>query len=276
MVQFPNAKINLGLNVTAKREDGYHNIETLFYPIPLFDVLEVIRTKHIHHNNCPFFASGLEIQGSEENNLCLKAYQLLKKDFPDLPTVEIYLFKNIPMGAGLGGGSANGAFMLSILNEKFHLSLSKEALMEYALQLGSDCPFFINNKPSFACGRGELLESVELNLKGYTLVLVNPGIHVSTATAFSRISPYVHHPGIKEIINTDISNWKNNLLNDFEETVFFHHPPIKKIKAALYNNGAVYASMTGTGSSVYGLFKGDLSFDEKIFPGEYFVKKILL
>lgn len=228
MVLFPNCKINLGLNVISKRADGYHDLETVFYPIALKDALEVIQA-----NETGFHLSGLSVEGNADDNLCLKAYSLLKRDFNDLPPVSIYLHKAIPMGAGLGGGSADGAFMLAMLNKKFQLHLSEQQLINYALQLGSDCPFFIINKPCFATGRGENLSPVQIDLSGYKIVLVHPGIHISTKEAFSNLSPSIPGKSIPEIIKQPISTWKDELVNDFEENVFVQFPAIKEIKDRL-------------------------------------------
>jgi len=186
MVVFPNCKINLGLRIIRKRNDGYHDLETVFYPIPLTDALEVIRVSGAD-TDIAFQSSGLPISGDSTNNLCVKAYQLLKKDFPQLGSVQMHLHKVIPMGAGLGGGSSDGAFALQLINDLFHLQLSKEQLIGYALQLGSDCPFFILNQPCFASGRGEKMEPVALDLSGYHFAIVNPGIHVNTGWAFSQL-----------------------------------------------------------------------------------------
>jgi 4-diphosphocytidyl-2-C-methyl-D-erythritol kinase len=249
MVRFPNCKINLGLNITSKRPDGYHNLETVFYPILLRDALEIIQSTEFH-----FDVTGFKVEGNIDDNLCFKAYQLLKQDFPHLPSLKVHLHKAIPMGAGLGGGSSNGAFMLSMINDEFRLGLSENSLINYALRLGSDCPFFIINKPCFATGRGEILEAVNLNLSSYKIVIVNPGIHVSTKDAFSKLSPQAPATSIKEIIQQPIETWKDALKNDFEATIFELYPPIKEIKDEMYAKGALYSSMTGTGSTVYGIF----------------------
>lgn len=267
MVTFPNGKINLGLNIVNKRTDGYHDIETVFYPIKLNDAIEVIEKKNIH-----FSVSGLAIEGDRENNLSIKAFQLLKNDFPQLPPVHLHLHKTIPMGAGLGGGSADGAFTLKLLNKKFDLGLSQKQLIDYSLQLGSDCPFFISNKPCFATGRGELLEQIDLDLSNYKIVIVHPGVHVSTAWAFSTIRAVAPKKSVKEIIKQPIETWKNELKNDFEEPVFNKYPEIKKIKDDLYTAEAIYSSMSGSGSAVYGLFKKDKPVALS-FPGNYFIKE---
>jgi 4-diphosphocytidyl-2-C-methyl-D-erythritol kinase len=251
VILFPNCKINLGLHILRKREDGFHDLETVFYPIPLTDALEVIHEKD-NQRQTNFSSSGIPINGKEEDNICIKAYQLLKKDF-DLPPVKIHLHKNIPVGAGLGGGSSDGAFMLLLLNKKFALNIPEEKLIDYALQLGSDCPFFIKNKVCHATQRGEKLTPLELDLSQYKIVLINPGIHINTGWAFSQIRPSENRTSILEIIQQPVENWKGQLSNDFEEAVFEHHPAIKEIKQELYSKGAVYASMTGSGSTVLGL-----------------------
>ncbi len=265
MIVFPNGKINLGLQVTEKRTDGYHNLETVFYPVGCRDVLEIIRAPEFL-----FSTTGLEITGSKDNNLCNKAYQLLQKKFDHLPQVHIHLHKLIPMGAGLGGGSADGAFTLLLLNDKLNLGLAQKELLEFALQLGSDCPFFIRNQPCFAAGRGERMEPVALDLSAFELVLVHPGIHVSTANAFAGLTPQAHAKSIKNIIAQPIATWRLELINDFEKTVFNQYPEIADIKEELYRQGALYASMSGTGSTVFGLFeKGAYQFTD--FPDHYWV-----
>ncbi len=250
MVSFPNCKINLGLQVVGKRADGYHDLETIFYPIHLKDIIEIIPD-----NSFEFTVSGLAINGKEDDNLCYKAYHLLKKDFPWLPNIKLWLHKHIPMGAGLGGGSADGAFALKLLNEKLNLNLSIQQLIGYASQLGSDCPFFILNKPCFAKGRGEVLEPVELNLSDYSFAIVCPDIHISTAWAFSQINMKTSARKLTEIIFQPIEKWKNELQNDFEKPILEKHPELSKIKEQLYAEGALYASMTGSGSAFYGIFK---------------------
>lgn len=265
MVTFPNCKINLGLNIIGKRDDGYHNLETVFYPLPFYDVLEIIINDKPENG---FFLSGINIEEEPKNNLCLKAYQLLKKDFSQLPYIKIYLQKNIPVGAGLGGGSADGVFMLTLLNEKFNLNLSEEKLLQYALQLGSDCSFFIKNKPCFAQSRGEVLEEITLSLSGYKLLLVYPNTHVNTGWAFSQIRPSIPEISIIEIIQKPVSEWRQFLKNDFEDIVFAAHPSLQKIKEQLYNSGAVYAAMSGSGSTLFGIFKNDGDFNENYFKRE--------
>ncbi|MBK6264037.1 4-(cytidine 5'-diphospho)-2-C-methyl-D-erythritol kinase [Marivirga sp. S37H4] len=250
MISFPNAKINLGLNILSKRADGYHNISSCFYPIPVKDALEIIPAQRT-----TFESTGLKIPGKPEENLVWKAYHLLNKEF-NLPEVEIVLHKAIPMGAGIGGGSADGAFMLKLLNDYFKLNLSTEKLENYALKLGSDCPFFIQNKPKLVSGRGEIFEDIAVDLQGYFVGLVFPGIHIGTKEAYNGIHPKNPETPIKEIIeNHPLKDWKNNLKNDFEESVFKQHPTLALIKNKLYDSGAIYASMTGSGSTMYGIFK---------------------
>jgi len=261
MLSFPNCKINLGLNIIRKREDGYHNLETVFYPVGLKDALEGIKSGVSSlEPGVIFTSSGLEIAGEAKDNLCVKAWDLLKKDFPLLPGIQMHLHKIIPMGAGLGGGSADGAFALMLIDQLCMLNLSDEQLINYALQLGSDCPFFILNKPCFATGRGENMRPIELDLSSYHFVIVDPNIHVSTAKAFSQITPGTPGQSIYDIIQLPIQEWKELLVNDFEKTVSDIHPEISVIKHGLYNEGAVYASMTGSGSSVFGIF------DKNIMP----------
>lgn len=259
MISFPNCKINLGLNIISKREDGFHDLETIFYPIAINDVLEIVQ-QPAPTTDVAFTSTGLPISGNVTDNLCVKAYHLLKNDFPDLPAIDMHLHKAIPMGAGLGGGSADGAFTLKLLNDKFQLGLTNEQLAGYALQLGSDCPFFIYNQPCFAEGRGEKLEPITLDLSGYSFVIINPGIHVNTGWAFSQITPRKLSVPVKDIIHQPLTQWRELLTNDFEQPVFTRHPEIMAIKENLYAQGAVYASMTGSGSTVYGIFEKTANF----------------
>lgn len=271
MLVFPNAKINLGLNITEKRPDGYHNLETVFYPIPIEDALEI---NMLHGGNDKFriHQAGLEIAGEAENNLVVKAYKFLDEAF-NLPPIDIHLFKHIPSGAGLGGGSADAAFMLKSLNEKFNLGLTDETLEEYAARLGADCAFFIKNEPTYAEGIGNIFSPIRLSLEGYRIWLVKPDIFVSTRDAFSKIKP--HHPELplKEIVQLPVEEWKGRMLNDFEESVFPQFPAIGEIKDEMYRQGAIYASMSGSGSSVYGLFKADAILPEINFGEKAFVYK---
>ncbi|QCK14775.1 4-(cytidine 5'-diphospho)-2-C-methyl-D-erythritol kinase [Mangrovivirga cuniculi] len=249
MISFPNAKINLGLYITEKRKDGFHNIESVFYPIPFNDILEINFA-----SKTSFETTGLKIPGKKDDNLILKAYKALRKDF-NIDPVQINLHKQIPMGAGLGGGSADGAFAIKQLNDLFGLYLEDELLKIYASDLGSDCPFFIKNEPSYVTGRGEELEEIDLSLNGYYFLLLNPGIHISTPKAYSMIKPNMIDFSLVELINSGPSNWKGNLKNDFQDPIIKEHSLIGEIIGDLYTQGAVYASMTGSGSSVYGIFK---------------------
>ena len=273
MITFPNAKINLGLNVVEKRPDGYHNLETIFYPINLQDALEVNRLKDTDRS-FNLKVSGTTLEGTPEDNLVIKAYNLLGKDY-QLAPVDIHLFKHIPTGAGLGGGSADGAFMIKLLNEKFSLHLTTEQMEIYAAQLGADCAFFIRNTPVFATGIGNIFEPVELSLKGYHIVLVKPDTSVSTGEAYAHIKPARPAMSLKEIVKQPIETWKGIMKNDFEDSVFFEHPEIVAIKDKLYDLGALYASMTGSGSSVFGIFREPIAnVDEKF--GECFCRQRVL
>lgn len=263
MITFPNAKINLGLNITEKRPDGYHNLETIFYPIPLEDALEIIPSKNAEKKTS-LYQSGITIDGEPENNLVVKAYEMLDKKF-DLPPVDIYLYKHIPSGAGLGGGSADAAFMLKLLNETFKLNLSTELLEKYAARLGADCPFFIKNKPTFAEGIGNQFSPISLSLKGYQLLIVKPNVFVSTRDAFLKIKPQKPMYSLKEVITHPLDEWKQFMTNNFEKSVFSKFPIIGKIKETLYKQGAIYAAMSGSGSSVFGIFDPTVNIQEGSF-----------
>lgn len=266
MITYPNAKINLGLNIVEKRPDGYHNLETIFYPINLQDALEVTELEN-EEGEYKLKVSGVPIEGDAENNLVVKAYRLLKRDFPDMSPINIHMFKHIPTGAGLGGGSADAAFMIKLLNEKFNLKLSIEKMEEYAAILGADCAFFIQNKPVFASGIGNIFENITLSLKGYYIVLVKPDIFVSTKDAFSHITPMHPNQSLKEIIRMPVETWRATMKNDFEESVFQKYPEIAAIKDKLYDMGAIYASMSGSGSSVFGIFQEQVEHIEEVFNG---------
>jgi 4-diphosphocytidyl-2-C-methyl-D-erythritol kinase len=259
MIVFPNAKINIGINITERRTDGYHNIETIFYPLPIYDVLEALPC-----NELTFDSSGLEIPGKIEDNLCIKGYHLIKKDY-DLPPLNIFLLKHIPIGAGLGGGSSNAAFFIKLVNSLFSLGLTTSQMLDYARQLGADCAFFIENKPLFAFEKGDQFETISLDLSKYKIVLVMPPAHVSTAEAYRGVKPAAVKDSLYELIMEPIQEWKYFIKNDFEESVFKNHPVIRGVKAALYDAGAIYASMSGSGASVFGIFdkKPDLSELEK-------------
>ena len=253
MIHFPNAKINLGLNITSKRNDGYHNIETVFYPIGWSDVLEVISPKE-GSNRFNLHLLGREIDCPPEKNLIWKAWNLLNNDY-SLPPADFYLRKVIPFGAGLGGGSSDAAHTIMLLNEWADLRLSNEEMARYASKLGADCSFFIYNKPLFASGIGNCFEQIELSLKGYYIILVKPAIFVSTQEAYSLVEPKQPTVLLKEIVRHPVEQWKNEMVNDFEQSVFARYPAIATLKQVMYDCGAVYASMSGSGSSVYGLFK---------------------
>lgn len=273
MITFPNAKINLGLRILRKREDGYHDLDTVFYPVPLTDALEIIpMPPHETSSSFPFTLSGAEVKGRPTSNLCVLAYKMLKKDYPQLPKIKMHLHKTIPSGAGLGGGSSDAAFTLVMLNNMFELGISREKLMGYAKELGSDCPFFIINRPCYAGGRGEELQPVELNLSDYSIIIVNPGIHIDTGLAFLNVTPAIPEKSVKEVITAlPVERWKDELQNDFEKVIFPRHNEIVDIKDELYRSGAVYASMSGSGSTVYGIFKKGTE-PQLSFPPHYFVK----
>jgi 4-diphosphocytidyl-2-C-methyl-D-erythritol kinase len=262
MISFPNAKINLGLNVVSKRPDGYHNIETVFYPIHLCDALEIVPAKG---EKGVFTPTGIPVGDDPQKNLVIKAYNLLKAHYK-IPEMDIYLHKNIPFGAGLGGGSADAAFMLKLLNDFAGLHLSVRQLEEYAQSIGADCPFFIQNKPVFAEGTGNIFTPVKISLKEYYLVLVKPDIHVSTQEAYAHVKPQLPVKSIPDIIQLPVADWKDLLANDFENSVFIKFPEIGKIKQKLYQKGALYAGMSGSGSSVFGIFEQPENL-EREFPG---------
>lgn len=270
MITFPNAKINLGLNIVEKRPDGYHNLETVFYPVPVEDALEVTLLNG-STGKFRLHQTGLEIAGTAENNLVVKAYRLLDERF-NLPPVDIHLLKHIPSGAGLGGGSSDAAYMLKLLNEKFHLGLTDGELEEDAARLGADCAFFIRNRPTYAEGIGNIFSPVSLSLKGYQIVIVKPDVFVSTREAFARIKPRRPKVALKETIMRPVEEWKELMVNDFEESVFPQFPAIMEIKERLYEEGAVYAAMSGSGSSVFGLFKpGNKRMHKEDFGEKAFV-----
>ncbi len=255
MICFPNAKINLGLHVINKRDDGFHNIETVFYPVPLCDMLEVVTLKT--NDEFRFNASGLEVAGATDDNLILKAFNLLKADF-NLPATDIHLHKKIPMGAGLGGGSADAAFMLKLLNEKYELHLTNEQLKVYASQLGSDCTFFIDNTPSYLFGKGHELKPYNISLKGWHLVLLYPKVHSNTALAYKNVQrrETLHETSnLFHALQQPVEQWKNTVFNDFETSVFSVFPQLASLKQELYDAGATFALMSGSGSSLFGLFK---------------------
>jgi len=248
MLSFPNAKINLGLNITEKREDGYHNLETVFYPIQIKDSVEIVDAET---TTCKIY--GMDIPGSAEDNLCLKAYQLLSRDF-SLPPQQINLLKHIPVGAGLGGGSADCAFLIKLLNEKFELGLDVTKMEDYARKLGADCAFFIQNKPVYAFRKGDEFEDYPVDLSSWYKILVKPPVHVSTADAYAHVKPRMPLHSLKESLHLSPAEWKGKIVNDFEDSVFLKYPQIKVLKEQLYDLGATFALMSGSGSSVFALF----------------------
>jgi len=262
MICFPNCKINLGLFVTEKRPDGYHNIETIFYPVPLCDILEVVES-----NKNEFTISGNKIPGNKKSNLCLKAYDILRKKF-DLPPVKIHLHKVIPTGAGLGGGSSNAAFMIKLLNDTFSIGMNVHQMQEVAGNIGSDCSFFLENKAVFASNKGDVFNKLKLDMSRYHLLLVKPDIHISTPYAYSLIKPKKSSFSLTKIDVKKIHEWKNYIVNDFEIPVFKKYPEIKMIKEKMYKSGAVYSSMSGSGSSVYGIFEKAID-TKKLFDNCY-------
>lgn len=271
MICFPNAKINLGLDIVSKREDGYHNLETVFYPVGLKDALEIVpfasgtSASLSDQRRYRFFQSGIHIQGCADNNLVIRALNLISEE-KNIPSVDIHLLKKIPFGAGLGGGSADAAFMLRLLNEAFQLDYSDERLMQFAAKLGADCPFFIKNRPAFATGIGDELEEVDVNLDRYFFVLVKPPVAVPTKEAYAMIVPRQPAVSLKEIVQQPVSEWKNVMKNDFEVPVFKKYPEIGAIKNRLYDLGAIYASMSGSGSAVFGFFEEETEV-ERCFEG---------
>ncbi len=253
MLVFPNSKINLGLNITQKRADGFHDIETVFYPVPWRDALEVIEN-HNSEELFTFSQSGILIDGKKEDNLIYKAWQLLSEIKP-IPAIKVHVHKNIPMGVGLGGGSADAAFFIELIDKKFAFNLKFAQKSALASKLGSDCSFFIKNAPVLATGRGDSFADVRVDLRNYYILTVYPGIHSNTKEAYSNCIPRQPEKDLRLVVEKiPIGEWKDHLKNDFEETVFKRYPQIKELKDALYNSGAIYACMSGSGSSVFGIF----------------------
>ncbi|MBN2762764.1 MAG: 4-(cytidine 5'-diphospho)-2-C-methyl-D-erythritol kinase [Bacteroidales bacterium] len=253
MLLFPNAKINLGLSITEKRPDGFHNLLTVFYPIGLCDMLEFIEDPKVQKGRINLNITGIKVDGDPMENLCAKAYNLLQSDF-NLPGLSVHLHKIIPIGAGLGGGSSDAAFMLKGLNSHFNLSLSTEELEEYAARLGSDCAFFIRNQPVFAYEKGNVFRDLKLILDDFYIMLIHPGIHISTSIAYAQIVPSLPVKSPEKIVLLPVERWKDELQNDFEKSLFGKYPEIRTIKERLYKMGALYACMSGSGSSVFGIF----------------------
>lgn len=262
MIVFPNAKLNIGLNVTNKREDGFHDIETIFYPIPLTDVLEVVENKNLSNGEYTYKSIGIEVDCAIEDNIIIKAYKLIHSRY-EIPGVDIHFKKTIPYGGGLGGGSSDGAFMLKLLNELFSLDISIKELESMALELGSDCPFFINNQPVYATGRGEIFENISFNINDKFMVLVKPQLSVPTALAYKGIQPKESTFDLRLINEINIKDWKDKVCNDFEKTVFKEYKQISEIKNKLYNLGAEYTSMTGSGATVFAIFNNPVDLKDK-------------
>lgn len=270
MISFPNCKINLGLNILSKRDDGYHEISTVMYPIEIQDILEVVKS-----DTFKFTSSGLNIPGESDSNLCVKAYDILVRDYKIDP-VHIHLYKNIPMGAGLGGGSADGAFTLKLINELYELNIPNDQLKNYAAELGSDCAFFIENIPQYASGRGEELEPFNLTLNGKTIVLINDGTHISTQEAYGNVTPKIPENNVQDILSKPLSEWKNLLHNDFEQGVFKNHPQLATYIEKLYESGAEYAAMTGSGSTIFGIFNESPQLNSDLLKLSGFRKELQL
>lgn len=256
MLTFANAKINLGLNLIEKRPDGYHNLETIFYPIRLNDVVELIDAQE---TSC--ITKGIEIPGEDKDNICLKAFKQLQYDYK-LPHQQIILLKNIPVGAGLGGGSADAAFLIKLINQKFNLGLTIAQMQDYARRLGADCAFFIENKPVYAFAKGDEFEEIEINLSNFFIVLIKPPAHVSTALAYANVKVKQPSISLKKLIHLPLSEWKTAVFNDFETSVFAKYPQIDEIKTKLYEAGATFALMSGSGSSVFGIFEKPVKLPE--------------
>ena len=275
MITHPIAKINLGLNVVEKRPDGYHNLETVFYPVRIYDAIEVFEMAADFPSevDCDLKITNIHIDGDEQRNLVVRAYQLLKQDFPQLPRIHVHLHKGIPTQAGMGGGSSDCGYMLTLLNRQFDLGLSNEQLIGYAARLGADCSFFILNKPCYAEGIGEKLQPISLDLSGWYLAIVRPDIPVSTKEAFSLITPQHPEKNCRDVVMQPVETWRDALTNDFEKSVFALYPKIGQIKQRLYDLGAVYAAMSGSGSSIFGLFQSPVLLDE--FEAEGTFKTLL-
>ncbi len=250
MLFFTNCKINIGLNITEKRLDGFHNLETVFYPLKLQDAVEFIETDE----QTTVQTSGIKLDVSAEDNICHKVYRLMSKHY-DIPQLKIHVHKAVPVGAGLGGGSANAAGLIKQINNEYNLGISIDKMEELAAEIGSDCPFFIRNKAVFAIGRGEIFEQLSLDLSKYYIYLIKPDIYVSTASAFAGIKPRQVEISVKELINNPLNEWKYFIFNDFETNIFKQYPVLAEIKQDLYKIGAIYASMSGSGSTIYGIFE---------------------
>ena len=273
MITFPCAKINLGLNIVSKRPDGYHNLETVFYPIPLTDALEIkyMDEKFPSESPCDLKITGNDVDCNEEDNLVIKAYQLLAADF-QLPRVHAHLVKRIPTQAGLGGGSSDAAYMIRLLDERFRLNIGIPEMERYAAKLGADCAFFITADPSYDEGIGDVLMPADVpgaGLGGYYLAVVKPSVAVSTRDAYAAIVPKTPAKCCRDIVRQPIETWKDELVNDFEAPIFAMHPELAAIKQSLYDAGAVYAAMSGSGSALFGIFREQPTGLEKEFEGMF-------
>ena len=277
MITFPVAKINLGLNVVEKRADGYHNLQTVFYPVPIMDALEIVPMSDGFPSDvdCDLKVTNITIEGDEQRNLVVRAYQLLKADYPELPRVHAHLWKGIPTQAGMGGGSSDCGYMIRLLNETFDMGLSSEQMQQYAARLGADCAFFIESRACYAEGIGERLQPIDLDLSGWHIGVVRPDIPVPTKEAFSRIHP--HYPALncRDVVKQPVETWRDRLTNDFEESVFALHPEIGAVKEQLYKMGATYAAMSGSGSALFGLFKDEPDGLRQAFPDMFTFSGVL-
>ena len=277
MITFPVAKINLGLNVVEKRADGYHNLQTVFYPVPIMDALEIVPMSDGFPSDvdCDLKVTNITIEGDEQRNLVVRAYQLLKADYPELPRVHAHLWKGIPTQAGMGGGSSDCGYMIRLLNETFDMGLSSEQMQQYAARLGADCAFFIESRACYAEGIGERLQPIDLDLSGWHIGVVRPDIPVPTKEAFSRIHP--HYPALncRDVVKQPVETWRDRLTNDFEESVFALHPEIGAVKEQLYKMGATYAAMSGSGSALFGLFKDEPDALRQTFPDMFTFSGVL-
>ncbi|MBQ8487489.1 MAG: 4-(cytidine 5'-diphospho)-2-C-methyl-D-erythritol kinase [Prevotella sp.] len=271
MITFPVAKINLGLNVVERRADGYHNLETVFYPVPIKDALELtmMNTQFPSALDCDIKITNMQVEGDESRNLVVRAYELLKQDFPQMPRVHAHLYKGIPTQAGMGGGSSDCAYTIRLLNDMFTLGLTDAQMTDYAARLGADCAFFILSRPAYAEGIGERLQAIDLDLSNYYIAVVRPDIPVPTREAFSLIKPHKPAKNCRDVVMQPIETWRKELVNDFEQSVFALHPEIGTIKQRLYALGAVYAAMSGSGSAVFGLFSEAIKIGEH-FPADVF------
>lgn len=277
MITFPVAKINLGLNVVEKRADGYHNLQTVFYPVPIMDALEIVPMSDGFPSDvdCDLKVTNITIEGDEQRNLVVRAYHLLKADYPELPRVHTHLWKGIPTQAGMGGGSSDCGYMIRLLNETFDMGLSSEQMQQYAARLGADCAFFIESSACYAEGIGERLQPIDLDLSGWHIGVVRPDIPVPTKEAFSRIHP--HYPALncRDVVKQSVETWRDRLTNDFEESVFALHPEIGAVKEQLYKMGATYAAMSGSGSALFGLFKDEPDALRQTFPDMFTFSGVL-